>query len=135
MLNTAAAATSRNPVPARLYAQGELLYVHTGADYQVLARVGNFGKVAVSKGYPTGAFPAKDMSWAHDVGRVAEYMAMATNAYPTLRKQVAVLEAQKADLVAKLKLAEEALKRREQLTPEYGAALLAEMRHSIEKAS
>lgn len=117
----------RPAVPTRVYAQGDVLYVHTGAQYRVVGRIGELGKVAVSGSYPKGAFAERDMRWAEDKAGVASYVATAVNAYPVLSRNVARLEARNAELEAKVKMLREVLQRAGNLSPEYVQSLTREL--------
>lgn len=127
-LNTAAL-TVKAPVASTLYVQGELLYAQSGSERRVVAKVGNLGKVEVSGEYPRGAYVGPNMDWTYNTGAVAAYMAVAVNAYPVLRKQVAKLEGSNAEVVAKLGVAKEALKRAAagKLDQAYVASLVREL--------
>lgn len=114
------------PIPTRVYADGGNLYVHNGAGYRVMGRLGDFGHMAVETSYPQGAFPAKDMSWLNDTAGVASYVATAVNSYPVLCRRVRSAEALNAEMAAKLAVAAEAIKRGN-LSPEYAASLAREL--------
>lgn len=113
-------------VREEVHAKGDVLYVNIGSEFRVLGRVGDFGAMKVSAEFPQGAFARRDASWMQNGADVAQHVAAAVNAYPVLRKNVAVLEAQKQALRAKVKVLQAALSR-DTLTPEYKAALLKEL--------
>ena len=119
-------------IPTTVYAQGEKLFVHTGADgFKVIAAVGELGKVNVASGYPTGFGVKTDTRWTNDHYAIAEYAARAINAYPTLSKRVSVLESRNADLLAKLNVAKVALQRKDKLDAAYLASLVGEIERSV----
>ncbi|SFF34253.1 hypothetical protein [Paracidovorax wautersii] len=130
---TVAQMAVKAPVPMTMYAQGDQLFVHNGADYRVVGRVGNFGSMAVSSSYPQNAFPAKSMDWLNDRAGVATYVATAINAYPGLCRRVKAAESLNAEMAAKLAVAAAALKR-SALSPEYAASLARELELCAAKA-
>jgi hypothetical protein len=119
--------TVKAPIPTKVYAKGDVLFVQNGADFRMVARVGELGKLAVSQEYPRGAFAAQNMDWAQDREGVANYMATAINAFPVLRRRVSALETANVDIAAKLAVAKEALKRSASLDAGYVAALVNEL--------
>ena len=131
--STIAQMAVKAPVPARMYSHGSNLYVHNGAGYRVVGRVGDFGSMAVAASYPQGAFVAKDMGWLDDVAGVASYVATAVNAYPGLCRRVRAAETLNAEMAAKLAVAAEAI-RRGGLTSEYAASLARELELCASKA-
>lgn len=133
-MTSTAAMTVKAPIPTKVYAKGDMLFVQNGSDFRVVGRVGELGKIAVSQDYPRGAFAAKSMDWAQDREGVANYMATAINAFPVLRRRVSALEAANADLAAKLAVAKEALKRAGGLEAEYVASLVREVELSLERS-
>lgn len=128
-----AAMTFKSAIPAKLYAKGDCLFVQNGAGFKVVARVGELGKLAVSKDYPVGAFAAQNMDWAQDHEGVANYMATAVNAFPVLQRRVSKAEAANAELVAKLKVAAEALSRHPGLDADYAQSLVRELQLCVER--
>ena len=128
-----AAMTIKVPIPTKVYAKGDMLFVQNGSDFRVVGRVGELGKIAVAHDYPRGAFAAQNMDWAQDREGVANYMATAINAFPVLRRRVATVEAANADLAAKLAVAKEALKRAANLDAGYVASLVRELELCLER--
>lgn len=134
---TAAASTAemtvKSPIPTKVYAKGDFLFVQNGSDFRVVGRVGELGKIAVSQEYPRGAFAAKSMDWAHDREGIANYMAAAVNAFPVLRRRVSSLEAANAELAAKIAVAKEAIKRAATLDAGYATSLVRELELCLER--
>jgi hypothetical protein len=128
--NTAAA----KAIPTTVYAQGDKLFVHAGGEFRVIAAMGAIGKVAVASNYPASFGVKTDTRWTHDTAGMASYAAQAINAYPVLKARVSVLEQRQADLVAKLKIAQVALQRKETLGDKYIASLVAEIERSLNAA-
>jgi|ERR1035437_5917399 hypothetical protein len=127
--------TVKSAIPATVYAKGEMLFVHNGADFVSIGEVGNTRKVQVQSSYPSGYFAqTADTSWVHDRSGVAAEMAKRINAYPVLDRQVQVLQARQDELVAKLKLAQAALQRHQSLDAGTVAALVREIGMSIQAA-
>ncbi len=145
-MTTATQATAKTPqntqfsatqaIPTTVYAQADKLFVHAGGEFRVIAAVGSYGKVALASTYPQGGFGVKtDTGWMRDGAAIAAHAAQAINAYPVLVRRVGVLEGRQADLLAKLKVAQVALQRRDTLSQGYVDALVAELGRSIARAS
>jgi hypothetical protein len=126
--------TASKTIPTTVYAQGEKLFVHTGAGFQVIAAVGAIGKVDVAGNYPVNFGVKADTRWTQDGAGIARFAATAINAYPVLTSRVNELQARQADLVAKLKLAKVALERRDTLSAGYVEKVLGEIDRSLTAA-
>lgn len=129
--NTFRAASANSAIPTTVYSQHGKLYVHAGGQFKVIAAVGNYGQVNVAGSYPAGFGVKTDTRWTQDSDGIAAYAAKAINAHPVLISRVAELEKRQADLVAKLKIAQAALQRKDGLGEKYISSLVAMIDQSL----